>query len=861
MSPRRKLLRDEGLVETIEAEDRDAHPDLLRRVRGKTVAVDLSIWIFEATSQRELAEIFTPAGQVAKVVFERACNFLRHGVVPVGVLDGVPPPEKLRRLGLLAAAGAGGGEFKKLGEVARKVLAALGLCAVAAPGEAEATCAALNARGLVDACATGDGDALLFGATTVFKTLKLYADNPELSRLERCESAWIGDALELDEDTRPRAEGASGASESNAEDENAARAPHRYPGDPGDPGDGSVMEGDAHGSLGVVADALVALATLAGGDYDVGADRVGPTLAARAAAAGGGGAAERAAAPAAFPGGRTGRAGAGAGAGRFRLERDPPSRKRRAPEPCPGHAHVRAPTRSCAFPDDAPAVLTQCTGCATCKHDGGGAAQEERVRGASRAGSPKASPASRVRTRCECSSTRGPRAVGGQGAPPARVTEGFAAARRAAGRVREASVAAAAAVAFCLAPSWRARAAGRARARQTDALVPPDPRATRPREAAPAFGGTVAGRAGRRAVRGGGDQKDGGRQGAAPWRFLLEVDAADPRERAVAARARERAREVRKANKVAEASRPSAGSDEPSSDFSDSASEGPGPAPSAADDDDRPQIEKDLAYFAAKPQTRAVRAEWCAPRPRAGGAVRARRLGDPGERRGGARRGVGEPPRRPQDARGGPAVHPGVRYAEEGRRGGAEFPRAHPRGAFVERQGARGVRDASRDSRGCPRGDPRRWRGRHAPGDAHGELVGVAGGGGDPAAQDGAAQDSGRRAFRGGRPGRRIARDGVSIDRGGRGAQPRPSRTPARAGRRPRARGPRPARRPGVPDEAREQAGIKAFLTPRRRRRRLRRRERPPRRWSTWWTRTTRRDGSSAKAKRTTETKKTNEEH
>jgi flap endonuclease GEN len=108
-------------------------------------------------------------------------------------------------------------------------------------------------------------------------------------------------------------------------------------------------------------------------------------------------------------------------------------------------------------------------------------------------------------------------------------------------------------------------------------------------------------------------KKMAGAKGAAPWRFLLEVDAADPRERAVAARARERAREVRKANKVAEASRPSAGSDEPSSDFSDSASEGPGPVPSAADDDDRPQIEKDLAYFAAKPQTRAVRAELVRP--------------------------------------------------------------------------------------------------------------------------------------------------------------------------------------------------------------------------------------------------------
>ena len=268
-------------------------------------------------------------------------------------------------------------------------------------------------------------------------------------------------------------------------------------------------------------------------------------------------------------------------------------------------------------------------------------------------------------------------------------------------------------------------------------------------------------------------KKMAGAKGAAPWRFLLEVDAADrARARAVAARARERAREVRKANKVAEASRPSAGSDEPSSDFSDSASEGPGPAPSAADDDDRPQIEKDLAYFAAKPQTRAVRAELVraalpelvARFERGGSASTPAK--DAEARAAGV--GEGHAARRPQDARGGPAVHPGVRDAEEGRRGGAEFPRAHPRGAFVERQGARGVRDASRDSRGCLRGDPRRWRGRHAPGDAHGELVGVAGGGGDPAAQDATRRkilDDARFGARW----RRNARDGVPINRGGRG--------------------------------------------------------------------------------------------
>ena len=48
-----------------------------------------------------------------------------------------------------------------------------GLWVVHAPGEAEATCAALNRAGHVHGCATNDGDALLFGAETLFHTLKL----------------------------------------------------------------------------------------------------------------------------------------------------------------------------------------------------------------------------------------------------------------------------------------------------------------------------------------------------------------------------------------------------------------------------------------------------------------------------------------------------------------------------------------------------------------------------------------------------------------------------------------------------------------------------------------------------------------
>lgn len=202
------------------------------------LAVDLAEWIFQATSQPATAELFTPEGQVAKVVFERAANWLRHGCIPIGVIDGVPPPEKLARMKQrhgMGATGCGGGVFGRLGDVAARTLRALGLPAVEAPGEAEATCAAMNAAGLVDGCATSDGDALLFGARVQFKTIKLFADAPEQSRIERCEASWLRETMRL----------------------------------PGDEHEG-------------VSDALVALALLAGGDYDPdGAKRVGSALASR----------------------------------------------------------------------------------------------------------------------------------------------------------------------------------------------------------------------------------------------------------------------------------------------------------------------------------------------------------------------------------------------------------------------------------------------------------------------------------------------------------------------------------------------------------------------------------------------------
>ena len=59
-----------------------------------------------------------------------------------------------------------------------------GLPFIQAPGEAEATAAALNLAGNVDAVASRDGDALLFGAQTVLKEAKLLVR--QCGRIDSC---------------------------------------------------------------------------------------------------------------------------------------------------------------------------------------------------------------------------------------------------------------------------------------------------------------------------------------------------------------------------------------------------------------------------------------------------------------------------------------------------------------------------------------------------------------------------------------------------------------------------------------------------------------------------------------------------
>eukprot|EP00873_Tetraselmis_striata_P004534 jgi/Tetstr1/424798/TSEL_015301.t1 len=216
------------------AEDGDSSGRRLARLMdGAHVAVDLSMWILQAQEAGALeglhAAMPSAAARIAKLIFERAHNWLRHGVVPVAVLEGTPPPEKLavirarfRARNGYDGGGGGGAWWAAQSRVAGDTLRAMGLPVVQAPGEAEATCGALNALGVVDGVATKDGDALLYGAETVYKELTLSAQVPRSSLAVVCRMASV----------RARLGCASGG-----------------------------------------ADALVALAAMSGGDYDEGGAR------------------------------------------------------------------------------------------------------------------------------------------------------------------------------------------------------------------------------------------------------------------------------------------------------------------------------------------------------------------------------------------------------------------------------------------------------------------------------------------------------------------------------------------------------------------------------------------------------------
>ncbi|KAF5400732.1 Flap endonuclease GEN 1 [Paragonimus heterotremus] len=155
----------------------------LSELGGETLAVDLSIWVCGDISVKYNTAVTTKL--YLRNLFFRTLNLLRQNTLPVMVIDGVAPALKATTIGkrqnlsnhrdfrsnllIDPSVLVQRRRFSKISGECCVLLNALGVPWVQSPGEAEAMCAMLNSSERVDACITNDGDAFLYGASTVYR--------------------------------------------------------------------------------------------------------------------------------------------------------------------------------------------------------------------------------------------------------------------------------------------------------------------------------------------------------------------------------------------------------------------------------------------------------------------------------------------------------------------------------------------------------------------------------------------------------------------------------------------------------------------------------------------------------------------
>uniref|UniRef100_A0A7I4ACV3 Flap endonuclease GEN-like 1 n=1 Tax=Physcomitrium patens TaxID=3218 RepID=A0A7I4ACV3_PHYPA len=163
-------------------------------LHGKRLAVDLSYWVV----QQQTAVGGLVRKPHLRILLFRVVNLIsRAGVLPVFVVDGTFPPEKLavrmERLTLMSTSNilpnpqefvtgesniACNNGFQRRIDECVELLELLGMPVLHAAWEAEGLCAELDRDGLVDACVTADSDAFLHGARCVIKVLQMDSKVP-----------------------------------------------------------------------------------------------------------------------------------------------------------------------------------------------------------------------------------------------------------------------------------------------------------------------------------------------------------------------------------------------------------------------------------------------------------------------------------------------------------------------------------------------------------------------------------------------------------------------------------------------------------------------------------------------------------
>ncbi|NWU52356.1 GEN endonuclease, partial [Dromas ardeola] len=170
-------------------------PVNLSSLKGKTLAVDLSLWVCEAQTVKKMIGVVTKPH--LRNLFFRFSFLTSMGIKLVFVMEGDAPKLKADTMSKrnemrygpskkVGAARTGRSLFKAILKECLELLECLGVPWVQAVGEAEAMCAYLNAKGHVDGCITNDGDVFLYGAHIVYRNFAMNAKDPVLDCYTMC---------------------------------------------------------------------------------------------------------------------------------------------------------------------------------------------------------------------------------------------------------------------------------------------------------------------------------------------------------------------------------------------------------------------------------------------------------------------------------------------------------------------------------------------------------------------------------------------------------------------------------------------------------------------------------------------------
>lgn len=203
-----------GLYNALKAAVPDAaQPCSLETYRGQSLAVDISIIVYQIVKAYQLTNSAGVVTNHIRGVATIAKKFDRAGVKPVFVFDGRPHELKTATLAKRKATASGNPLPPNAFADVWRVLTSLGHVCIQAEGEGEAACAALCQAGQCAAVVTEDSDALLFGAD-VLRGLTRAKDTPTcwsitrvLAGLKMTQAQFIHYAVLLGTDYSPRVYG------------------------------------------------------------------------------------------------------------------------------------------------------------------------------------------------------------------------------------------------------------------------------------------------------------------------------------------------------------------------------------------------------------------------------------------------------------------------------------------------------------------------------------------------------------------------------------------------------------------------------------------------------------------------------